>query len=473
VGPGETVMPGQVVLTVAGLDHLRVETTDLSEQDVARVGVGQRATVYVEALGVELAGWVVRIASQAGMVGGDVVYTVVVELDERPAGLRWGMSVDVEIASAALAATPVPMAVEAPVAVERRSGGGTVVASGEVVPAREARLGFPVPGRVQTVAVEEGDAAESGQVLMVLETALLEAGVTQAEAALAAAQAEQTLLGAGPRPAEVAAAEAQVEVAEAALAQAAARRDQLVKSGAAEAEVAAARAQLAAAQAEEKAARDAHDQMDRKAEGWVKEAMVLRLRAAEQNRVAAEAQLTQAEKAGEVQVRAARAAVQEAAARRDAAQARLDAVRAGASAEEVAVAEAAVAQAEAGLVAAQAALDQATLWAPFAGTVAALEVSGGETVLPGQVVVGLADLGRLQVETTDLSERDVTQVAVGQEARVNVEGLGVEIEGRVASIAAQATTVGGDVVYTVVIELAEQPAGLRWGMSVEVEITTG
>jgi hypothetical protein len=49
----------------------------------------------------------------------------------------------------------------------------------------------------------------------------------------------------------------------------------------------------------------------------------------------------------------------------------------------------------------------------------------------------------------------------------------VEIEGRVASIAAQATTVGGDVVYTVVIELAEQPPGLRWGMSVEVEITTG
>ena len=375
-------------------------------------------------------------------------------------------------ASAAPAATPVPMAAEAPVAVERRSGGGTVVASGEVVPAREAQLGFLVSGRVQTVAVEEGDAVAAGQVLVTLETALLDAGATQAEAALAAARAEQASLGAGPRRAEVAAAEAQVEVAEAALAQAAARRDQLVKSGAVKAEVAAARAQLAAAQAEEKAARDAHDQMDRKAEGWVKEAMVLRLRAAERSRVAAEAQLTQAEKAGEVQVRAARAAVQEAAARRDAAQARLDAVRAGASAEEVAVAEAAVAQAEAGLVAAQAALDQATLWAPFAGTVAALEVSGGETVLPGQVVVGLADLGRLQVETTDLSERDVARVAVGQEARVDVEGLGVEIEGRVASIAAQATTVGGDVVYTVVIELAEQPPGLRWGMSVEVEITT-
>jgi len=31
------------------------------------------------------------------MVGGDVVYAVVVELDEQPPNLRWGMSVDVEI----------------------------------------------------------------------------------------------------------------------------------------------------------------------------------------------------------------------------------------------------------------------------------------------------------------------------------------------------------------------------------------
>jgi HlyD family secretion protein len=31
-------------------------------------------------------------------------------------------------------------------------------------------------------------------------------------------------------------------------------------------------------------------------------------------------------------------------------------------------------------------------------------------------------------------------------------------------------TVGGDVTYKVTIELDEQPAGLRWGMSAEVEI---
>jgi HlyD family secretion protein len=174
-----------------------------------------------------------------------------------------------------------------------------------------------------------------------------------------------------------------------------------------------------------------------------------------------------------VRVRAARAAVSRAAAQRDAAQAKLELVQAGATGEQVAAAEAAVAQAEAALAAARAALEQATLGAPFAGTVAALAVGPGETVLPGQVVLALADLGRLQVETTDLSERDVVEVAVGQQAVVYVEALGVEIEGQVAEIASQATTIGGDVVYRVIVALNEQPAGLRWGMSVEVEIITG
>jgi HlyD family secretion protein len=61
---------------------------------------------------------------------------------------------------------------------------------------------------------------------------------------------------------------------------------------------------------------------------------------------------------------------------------------------------------------------------------------------------------------------------LGQEALVYVEALGEEIEGRVVGIAPQATTIGGDVVYTVYVELAEQPPGLRWGMSTEVEIAT-
>ncbi|MCB9154278.1 MAG: hypothetical protein H6649_09530 [Caldilineae bacterium] len=57
---------------------------------MARVAVGQPVNVYVEALNTDITGTVLRIASQANTVGGDVVYTVVVTLDEQPAGLRWG-----------------------------------------------------------------------------------------------------------------------------------------------------------------------------------------------------------------------------------------------------------------------------------------------------------------------------------------------------------------------------------------------
>jgi hypothetical protein len=88
------------------------------------------------------------------------------------------------------------------------------------------------------------------------------------------------------------------------------------------------------------------------------------------------------------------------------------------------------------------------------------------------MVLALTDLAQLRVETTDLSERDVAQVALGQRALIFVEALGEEIEGRVVGIASQATIIGGDVVYTVYVELDEQPPGLRWGMSTEVEVET-
>jgi HlyD family secretion protein len=354
----------------------------------------------------------------------------------------------------------------------------TVVASGEIVPAQEARPGFAVFGRVEAVVVAEGDEVRAGEALVTLETDLLEADLAQAEAALAVARAQRALLDASPRAGEIAAAEAQLEAAESSLAEAIAQRDQLT-AGAVEANVAAAQAQLAAAEAEWMSARITHDQLQdrkredrKKVEDWEEEEVVLRLRAAERSHVAAEIRVAQAEDRAEVQVRAAQAAVTTAAAQRDAAQAQLALLQAEATSEEIAAGESAMTQAEAAVDLARAALAQATLRAPSAGTITALEVSRGETVMPGQRMLTLADLQRLQVETTDLSERDVDQVSAGQRARVYVEGLGVEVGGEVVDIAPQADTIGGDVVYPVTIELDEQPSGLRWGMSVEVEIGT-
>ncbi len=348
--------------------------------------------------------------------------------------------------------------------------GDTVVASGEIAPAQEAQLSFTVLGRVETMMVTEGDIVAAGEVLAMLETTLLEAQVAQAQAVVAAAQAQLPVVQAGPRPGQVSGAEAQLAAAEAAVAQAVAQRDQ-VSAGASKVAMTTARAQLAAAEAEAKAAIIAYDQMPEKnLKDWQEEEIILRLRAATLGQEAAEAGLALAEKNVWFQVRAAEAAIQTAEAQRDVAQAQLALVQAEVTAEQIAVAEGAVAQAEAALQAARAMLDQATLRAPFDGAVTALEVSPGQAMMPGQPVLILAELHHLQAITTDLSERDVTQVSVGQLATVYVEALDVEIEGQVADIAPQASAIGGDVVYAVTIELDEQPPELRWGMSVEVEI---
>ena len=121
---------------------------------------------------------------------------------------------------------------------------------------------------------------------------------------------------------------------------------------------------------------------------------------------------------------------------------------------------------------AKANLAQATLYSPVGGTVITLEISPGEVVTPGQIVIVIADLSQMQVETTDLSERDILAVQIGQQAKVFIEALDESFEGRVTDIARRSSTVGGDVVYTVTIELDDQPDGLRWGMSAEAEIQT-
>jgi len=113
-----------------------------------------------------------------------------------------------------------------------------------------------------------------------------------------------------------------------------------------------------------------------------------------------------------------------------------------------------------------------TLPAPFDGTVVDVAVIPGEWVQGNQVVLTLADLNHLQITTTDLSERDIVRVKLGQSVSVYIEALDVTVEGRVIKISPIAETVGGDVVYPVMIELSDQPDGLLWGMTAEVQIQT-
>ena len=168
------------------------------------------------------------------------------------------------------------------------------------------------------------------------------------------------------------------------------------------------------------------------------------------------------------------ARVREAEANLSIAQIQLDYLeRVGTAEENLKSARAEVDRAQALLDSAKATLEsQSALLAPFDGTIIEVNVEAGETAVPGRVLILLADVSRYQVETTDLSERDVTRVKVGQAVSISIEALGQTVTGKVTRIALVSSTLGGDVVYTVTIDFDNQPEGLLWGMSADVEIQT-
>ena len=116
-------------------------------------------------------------------------------------------------------------------------------------------------------------------------------------------------------------------------------------------------------------------------------------------------------------------------------------------------------------------LDQSRLIAPISGIVSEINLIAGEYATPGKMLIIISST-TFQIETTDLSERDISKIKVGQSALVYIEALDLEIEGHISAISPLANTLGGDIVYPTTIQLKEIPASLRWGMSATVEIIT-
>jgi RND family efflux transporter MFP subunit len=134
------------------------------------------------------------------------------------------------------------------------------------------------------------------------------------------------------------------------------------------------------------------------------------------------------------------------------------------------IAEVKVQQAQVALDIAQLNLSQGTLIAPFDGTVASIKIIPGEFAPSDQPVLTLATLNNLQVETTDLGERDISKVKIGAPVKITIKAMNAEFTGKVIGISPRADTVGGDVVFKVAIAFGKQPQGLLWGMTAEVAI---
>ncbi len=97
LAPGEKVIANQRVAQVADLSQLYVETTDLTENEVVDIIIGQQVTITPDALpDLELAGVVESISDGYQEKSGDIVYTIRIILEESDPLLRWGMTVEVK-----------------------------------------------------------------------------------------------------------------------------------------------------------------------------------------------------------------------------------------------------------------------------------------------------------------------------------------------------------------------------------------
>jgi multidrug resistance efflux pump len=344
--------------------------------------------------------------------------------------------------------------------------GGDVIAEAVVEPARWSELSFEQNGTIAEVLVQEGDLVQAGEVIVRLEQTQAQTALQEARAALTLAEAQLAQTQSGTRPEQLAIYEAQLKAAQSRLAQAIADRDNL-QAGSLEVDIAQAQADLASAQLNEWYAGDLH-----KVEGWrVFDDPNLQMTAAIEARVAAEAEVAAAKEALPAKLHTAETGVWVAAARRNVAEAQLALAEAGATSEELQIAEAAVQQAQAALAEAEVQLKRSTLVAPFAGIVTTLEAEVGETATPGTIVAVVATVDQLQITTTDLTELDIVNVAVGQPVEVSVDALpGQAWLGHVVAIDLQSVENRGDVTYPVTIELDEEVPGLRWGMTTAVTI---
>jgi len=132
-----------------------------------------------------------------------------------------------------------------------------------------------------------------------------------------------------------------------------------------------------------------------------------------------------------------------------------------------------VASAQAALDQAEANLGNATLVAPFDGTISAVNITAGQAVSAGTVAIDIVNPSVVEVSTT-VDEIDVPQVQVGQNATISLDALPNDtFSGVVSAISITGNSQSGVVSYPVTINLTD-PLGvqLRQGMSATATITT-
>ncbi len=304
-------------------------------------------------------------------------------------------------------------------------GGGedreTLEASG-TVEVTESDLGFTLPGRIESIAVREGDAVTEGEVLARLDAADLVARRAAAGAQVDAARAVLAEMEAGGRPEDVAQGRAAMRAAERRLEDA--RRD------------------LERARRLHEGGAISREALDKAETGYA----------------VADAALDQARE-------------------------KLAAVTAGPRSERIAAQRASVEAAEAAGREVDARLAQATVTAPFTGRVTLRHREPGETVQPGQPVLTVMDPGDRWVQIYVPEDR-IGTVSIGQRAVITSDSYpDREHHGEVAYIAGEAEFTPRNVqtreervklVYAVRVRVLDDPdMVLKPGVPADVLLVAG
>ena len=138
-------------------------------------------------------------------------------------------------------------------------------------------------------------------------------------------------------------------------------------------------------------------------------------------------------------------------------------VKDGAAPEDIAAAEARVA-------AAQATINQASMEAPFGGTVTEVSALPGDQVAPGTRAFRIDDLTRLLVDV-QVSEVDINRIRLTQDARLVFDAIpNKEYTGKVYEVSLVGSSVQGVVDFTVTVELTNPDQDVRPGMTAAVNI---
>jgi HlyD family secretion protein len=363
------------------------------------------------------------------------------------------------------------------------------------IEADETRLAAEVKGRIARLAVDEGDYVEAGQVLVWLDTALLEAEAAQAQANVDTAQAKLAKARAGAPAVEIGKAEATVEVARAKAHTAYVQwQDSLALRNnpqELDMQIDAARTALTLAELRLQQTIPLKDAGEGRWDAWharwdwlqdshhmcksnpiTGEKMCLNIEATEGQKQdagvawnyvgadmwqawvdlnSAAVALEDAEirlndllrlknnpQEAQIKVAQAEAVYNVAQAELEVTKAKLAALQAGPRPEQVVVAQAQVDQARAGLAALQVKENKHSLAAPQAGWVVARVVNEGEMATPGARLLTLADWRRVNL-IVYVPEPDIDTVSVGQQINVYVDAFpGHAFAGTITAISDQA-----------------------------------